>query len=105
MDIESFTGIESNYFNLQTSNEAPRPWYDMYQTKLCIAFELNQDVTLIERSVYNSFMLLGDVGGFSGILFTIGAILISFFTHNNPQNYLAAKLYKSENNEMLDARK
>ena len=31
-------------------------------------FTLDKDKTVIERSVYNSFMLLGDVGGFTGFL-------------------------------------
>jgi hypothetical protein len=38
-------------------------------------------------------MLLGDVGGFSGLLFSVGAVIVGFLTHNNPENYLARKLY------------
>ena len=38
-------------------------------------------------------MLLGDVGGFSGILFSAGAVIVSLFTHNNPQNYLTQRLF------------
>ena len=38
-------------------------------------------------------MLLGDIGGFQGILFAVAAGLVGLFTHNNPENYLARKLY------------
>lgn len=57
--------------------------------KLTLGFALSKDVTLIQRDVYNSFMLLGDIGGFQGIFFTVGAALVGIFTHNNPENYLA----------------
>ena len=58
-------------------------------------FTLNSNVTLFERDVYDFFMLLGNVGGFSGILFSFGAALVSLFTYNNSENYLASKLYQS----------
>ena len=33
------------------------------------------------------------MGGFSGILFSAGAVIVGFFTHNNSHNYLAQKLF------------
>ena len=57
--------------------------------KLILGFDLGADVTLIQRDVYNLFMLIGDIGGFQGILFAVGATLVGLFTHNNPENYLA----------------
>ena len=38
-------------------------------------------------------MLLGDIGGFSGILFSAGSVIIGLFTHNNSQNYLTRRLF------------
>lgn len=38
-------------------------------------------------------MLLGDVGGFSGLLYYAGAFIAGLFTHNNPQNYLTHRLF------------
>ena len=38
-------------------------------------------------------MLLGDVGGLSGLLFTVSASLVSILTYNNPENMLVEKLF------------
>ena len=38
-------------------------------------------------------MLLGDVGGLQGILLSIGAVIVSIFTYNTPENFLAKNLY------------
>ena len=38
-------------------------------------------------------MLLGDVGGLSGIFYAIGAWLVGFLTYNKSENYLAHKLF------------
>lgn len=65
MEIESVTGEEDKFFELLAqptkSRTSPIP---RYHSKLILGFEVNNDVTKIQRDVYNSFMLLGDVGGF-----------------------------------------
>lgn len=55
---------------------------------------MSSQVTEISREVYNSFMLFGDVGGFSGLLFTLNAIIVNIFTYNNTENYLVESLFK-----------
>ena len=62
-------------------------------TRLQIFFTVDLDVTMIDRTVYSTFMLLGDVGGFSGLLFTFGSSLVSLLTYNNPKNKLIEKLF------------
>ena len=64
-----------------------------HNTRLQIYYTVDLDVILIDRTVYSTFMLLGDVGGFSGLLFTIGSSLVSVLTYNNPENRLIEKLY------------
>ena len=59
----------------------------MYNAKLVLEFGLSKNVSWIQRDVYNAFMLLGDIGGFLGILFTLSAALVGLFTHNNPENF------------------
>ena len=59
-----------------------------------IIFELSDMVTLFERQVYNSFMLLGDVGGFSGLLYAVGAALVGVFNYANAENFVVQSLYK-----------
>ena len=100
MAIEAVTDIEKNFFDIQlkeTRSRATRP--DLYTTKLQIMFTLNADVTLFERDVYDFFMLLGNVGGFSGILFSFGAAFVSLLTYKNSENYLASKLYQTSVHE------
>ena len=43
--------------------------------------KLDLDVTLIERNVYNVLMLLGDLGGLVGIIYSISASFLSLLTY------------------------
>ena len=67
-------------------------------------FSVGFDVSLIDRTVYNTFNLLGDVGGFSGLLFAVGSQIVSFLTFNNPENRLVERLYvtSSQSSERCD---
>ena len=55
---------------------------------------IDRDVTVISREVYNLFMLFGDVGGLSGLFYTLSALLINVLTYNNSENYLTKSLYE-----------
>ena len=46
-----------------------------------IQFSKDRDVTRVERQVYNTFMLLGDIGGFSGLLTSIIASILSIVNY------------------------
>ena len=58
--------------------------------------------TIIERSVYNCFMLLGDVGGVSGFLAYFCSLLVSILTFKNSTNHITNKLYIDSNGDQLD---
>ena len=58
-----------------------------------IRIELDRDVTYIHRQVYNSFMLLGNVGGLYGILLSIAASFLSVINYGKSENYLIADLF------------
>lgn len=73
-----------------------------YNSRLTIDFAMDMNKTIIERSVYNSFMLLGDVGGFTGFVGYIASVLVSIFTFQKPMNYLTKKLYVDSNGDQLD---
>ena len=49
-----------------------------YNTRLEIDMRVNIDRTIIERSVYNSFHLASDIGGFYGLLASFATTLLSF---------------------------
>ena len=44
--------------------------------RLEVIFEMNKDLLQIERSVYNIFMLLGDIGGLNGLFVTAATTLL-----------------------------
>ena len=48
-----------------------------YLTRLEIDIRVNLDKTVIRRSVYNIFALLGDIGGFYGLFISIVTALLS----------------------------
>ena len=55
---------------------------------------MNKDVLQVERSVYNLFTLLGDIGGLYSILISLGAFFVSYMTFNNAENFLSLHLFK-----------
>ena len=55
---------------------------------------LNQ--TLIERTGYTVLDILSDVGGLQGILVSVIFLFLSVLNHNDLDNYLVSKLFKSE---------
>ena len=57
---------------------------------------MNKDVLYVERTVYSTFMLLGDVGGLYTILVTIGAIVLSYVNFQKIENDLAERLFVNE---------
>ena len=57
-------------------------------------YQMDKDVTRISRTVYNSFMLLGDIGGLYGLFISFATTILGFINYQKPDNQLAAKLFK-----------
>ena len=81
MAIESLTDIEENYFEIEWRKDVIRNY--KYNSRLQQIYQLDSDVIFIERSVYNTFMLIGDVGGFIGFLSTSSSFLMYVASYNN----------------------
>ena len=47
-----------------------------YRTRLEMDIRVNKDRTKIQRVVYNTFALLGDIGGFYGLFVSIATALL-----------------------------
>ena len=62
-------------------------------------------MTVISRTVYSTFMLFGDVGGFTGLLYYVGSSIVSLLTYNNPQNRLVEKLFVASTEGLRGQRK
>ena len=57
---------------------------------------MNKDVVKVERAVYNSFMLLGDVGGLYGILVPLFSAILGYLNFQKIDNNLAERLFPKE---------
>lgn len=55
---------------------------------------MSYSVKKVERSIYNFLMVLGDVGGLYGLLFSVGSSLCAIFHFQKPENILAQSLFK-----------
>ena len=56
---------------------------------------MDRDVKTIKRQVYNSFMLLGDVGGFYGLFVSISVSVLSVINYNKTENLLIGDLFRA----------
>ena len=59
-----------------------------------ITFEIDSDRTEHERSVYRLIDLMGDVGGFLGILQVLGQFLIYFLSGDSLTHFLISRLFE-----------
>ena len=58
-----------------------RPYEMNDYVHIRISYERDLNKTVIERTVYGLLDMLGDVGGLTEALFSIGLVLISFFQY------------------------
>ena len=62
---------------------------------------MNRDLLNIERSVYNIFMMLGDIGGLYGLFVSFASIVLGYINFQKLENQLAARLFKQSKKEHL----
>ena len=90
--------------NQSQHNQWPTPYnkYDKYHYALTSArIEYGQALTVIERSPYTLFMLLGDVGGLQDGLILLVRYFISFFATFALKNEL---IIYAENHNLIKLR-
>ena len=59
-----------------------------YYLGLTLDYSLSMDQHNLSRAVYTYFDVLGNVGGLSGVLFSVAAFLNGMFTFNHSDNVL-----------------
>ena len=62
-----------------------------------ITIQMDLDTQTINRSVYNTLNLLGDIGGFYGLFAAFGTFILGILNYNKSDNYLAQDLFLFEN--------
>ena len=60
---------------------------------------MNRDVNIVSRQVYNTFMLLSDIGGIYGLLLSFASTLLGYVNFQKSSNILVSKLFTTEKEE------
>ena len=78
MSLSGITDKSETFLDVVHDSIVFRP----YEYNVRLSYEIFIDLNLrtIDRQVYNAFVLFGDIGGFSGLLFTIGATIQGLIT-------------------------
>ena len=76
MQINNLTEVEEPFFQIEQET-VYNTGFTQFNRRLQVDLNLDAEVTLINREVYNLFMLLGDVGGLSGFLLASGSVIMS----------------------------
>ena len=92
MSLSGITDEEQTFFSIEEIGTGLRTF--KWETRLLLTFGISFDSVKIERSVYTLFMLLGDVGGLSSVLFSTAVYLLNILNYQKAENHLASNLYK-----------
>jgi len=65
-------------------------------TRLDLYFFMNRDVITVKRQVYDSIMLLGDVGGLFGLFVSVASTIIGIANYQKSDNLLVSDLFKTK---------
>ena len=93
MAIESFTAVNEKAFQIDkmdTVNKVVNPL-----TRLDLYYFLNRDVISVKRQVYDSIMLLGDMGGLFGLIFSICSTILGIANYQKSDNLIVSDLFKT----------
>ena len=66
---------------------------------MTLNFEMDLNLTVVERTTQTLLDVFGAIGGLESILLTFAAIITGFFNYNNFDSTLAAKLFKMNNGQ------
>ena len=93
MAINKVTAEEDTYFSMKELIAETRT--KNFNTRLQLKYVMSHDMIMIERTVFNIFTLLGDIGGFYGLIVSIFATIHGIINYNKTENYVVQQLYKA----------
>ena len=73
-------------------------------TWVSVTVEMDLNRIDFSRSRYTVFDLLSDVGGLSGIFFSVFAIVMAAWNYNALENYMVAHLFKVKIDDQVSRR-
>ena len=97
MAINYVTAQEDTFFTVRELKTETRT--EDFNTRLQLRYVMSHDVIMIERTVFNIFTLLGDIGGFYGLLVSIFATVHGILNYNKTENYIVQQLYRSDHSK------
>ena len=91
MDLYGVTEQDESAFDLNPTES--RYQNLRYRSRCQIIIDMDIDTDTVFRAVYNTFNLLGDIGGFYGLLFSLASALLSVLNFQKSENLLAQNLF------------
>ena len=91
--IDDMTDVEEEFFSIEqdrTFTQLPE------RTAFKLDIFLDKDLTRVERTVYNTFMLLGDVGGLYEFISVFFLLIMGVVNFAKPANILSADLFENK---------
>ena len=79
MGIQSLTDVEESGFEVRKVETNPITQFASNRMELF--FMMDKDLTQIDRTVYNTFMLLGDIGGLYGLFISFASTILGFINY------------------------
>ena len=91
MNIYGVTQEQDIFYEIKKASDVSQNAY--YRTRFELRIKMNKDTTIIHRNIYNVFTLLGDIGGFYVVSFSLAAAFLNIINHSKPENILGSKLF------------
>ena len=102
IELDEYTELEfENMFSV--SKKDVMPYENPNNIHINVTFEMSFSLVKYFRTVYTYFDLLSDVGGLTGMFFSIFAIIVSFWTYNSFDNMMVSKLFKMKRESVENA--
>ena len=79
MGIQSLTDVEETAFEVKRFETNSITQFASNRMELL--YMMDKDLTQIDRTVYNTFMLLGDIGGLYGIFISFASTILGFINY------------------------
>lgn len=59
-----------------------------------VTIEMSLDLIRYDRKLYTSFDVLSDIGGLSGMIFYLFAVILKIWNYNAFDNYMVSRLFR-----------
>ena len=98
VNMDDLTLTENDQiFSIVQMSQMPTENFDW--TQMEITFEMDLDVTQIERTYYSILECLSDIGGILSILLSGVAFILFIYNYQHMDNFLAVHLFKIKTKE------